>query len=56
VADAAVEYIEADLFAWQPARRYDFVFMSFWLSHVPAARFDGFFDTVARALAPGGTA
>jgi demethylmenaquinone methyltransferase/2-methoxy-6-polyprenyl-1,4-benzoquinol methylase len=56
VGDAAVEYVEADLFEWRPARRYDFVFMSFWLSHVPHARFDAFFDTVAAALAPGGTA
>jgi len=51
-----VEYVQADLFAWQPGERYDFVFMSFWLSHVPQARFDGFWDGVARMLAPGGTA
>jgi len=54
--DAPVEYVEADLFAWRPPRRYDFVFMSFWLSHVPAARFDAFFATVAEALEPGGIA
>ena len=54
--DPAIEYVEADLFAWRPAARYDFVFMSFWLSHVPADRFDAFWDTVAAALASGGTA
>jgi SAM-dependent methyltransferase len=51
-----VEYIEADLFAWQPQRRYDAVFFSFWLSHVPADRFDAFWAMVARALMPGGAA
>lgn len=51
-----VDYVQADLFEWQPAVRYDFVFMSFWLSHVPAVRFDPFWANVARMLAPGGTA
>jgi SAM-dependent methyltransferase len=51
-----VRYEIADLFAWQPAERYDFVFMSFWLSHVPDDRFDGFWQKVRASLAPGGTA
>ena len=49
-----VEYVCADLFRWQPARRYDFVFFGFWLSHVPAGAFIPFWSLVARALAPGG--
>ncbi|MBS0321858.1 MAG: class I SAM-dependent methyltransferase [Proteobacteria bacterium] len=49
-------YVEADLFAWEPEGTYDLVFMSFWLSHVPAARMDAFWATVRRALAPGGVA
>jgi demethylmenaquinone methyltransferase/2-methoxy-6-polyprenyl-1,4-benzoquinol methylase len=53
---ANVRYEQADLFAWQPAGRYDLVFMSFWLSHVPDERFDAFWRTVASALAEGGTA
>lgn len=53
---APVEYVQADLFAWRPQERYDLVFMSFWLSHVPAACFDAFWNGVARMLAPGGTA
>jgi len=53
---AAIDYVEADLFAWRPDARYDFVFMSFWLSHVPASAFDAFFAMVADALAPGGSA
>ena len=56
VASANVRYVEADLFAFAPERRYDCVFMSFWLSHVPHARFDGFWSMVRRALAPGGLA
>ena len=49
-----VDYVCADLFAWEPARRYDFVFFGFWLSHVPAGAFIPFWNLVARALAPGG--
>jgi demethylmenaquinone methyltransferase/2-methoxy-6-polyprenyl-1,4-benzoquinol methylase len=56
VADGNVRYIEADLFDWQPTARYDCVFMSFWLSHVPHARFERFWSMVRRALAPGGVA
>jgi ubiquinone/menaquinone biosynthesis C-methylase UbiE len=50
----AVRYEQADVFAWRPDRRYDVVFFSFWLSHVPPSRFDAFWETVAAALAPGG--
>jgi hypothetical protein len=30
--DLPVEFIEADVFAWQPPRRYDTVFFAFWLT------------------------
>jgi len=56
VAANHIEYVEADLFTWRPARRYDIVFFSFWLSHVPEERFASFWETVASALAPGGAA
>jgi SAM-dependent methyltransferase len=56
VAAANVRYVEADLFAFEPDRRYDCVFMSFWLSHVPRARFAAFWSMVRRALAPDGFA
>jgi SAM-dependent methyltransferase len=49
-----VEYVEADLFSWRPTERYDAVFFSFWLSHVPHDRFAPFWDGVAAALNPGG--
>ena len=53
---AEPRYEIADLFAWQPDERYDAVFFSFWLSHVPEDRFDAFWSTVAKALKPGGRA
>ena len=56
VAAANVDYIEADLFSWRPAERYDAVFFSFWLSHVPDDRFAAFWDVVASALVPAGAA
>jgi demethylmenaquinone methyltransferase/2-methoxy-6-polyprenyl-1,4-benzoquinol methylase len=56
VAGDNVAYVEADLFAWRPERRYDAVFFSFWLSHVPPDRFDAFWAMVGEALMPGGAA
>jgi len=49
-----VEYRQDDLFSWQPDRQYDLVFFSFWLSHVPPSKLDGFLDRVAAATRPGG--
>jgi demethylmenaquinone methyltransferase/2-methoxy-6-polyprenyl-1,4-benzoquinol methylase len=54
LGDAPVRYVEADLFDWQPARRYDVVFFSFWLSHVPPERFDAFWTLVRACLKPQG--
>jgi demethylmenaquinone methyltransferase/2-methoxy-6-polyprenyl-1,4-benzoquinol methylase len=53
---APIDYVLADLFDWQPRERYDLVFMSFWLSHVPEARLERFWHMVADALADGGSA
>jgi demethylmenaquinone methyltransferase/2-methoxy-6-polyprenyl-1,4-benzoquinol methylase len=47
-------YVEADLFAWEPSERFDVVFFSFWLSHVPPERFEDFWELVRRALRPQG--
>ena len=52
--DDRVEYVVADLFAWEPEAEFDLVFFSFWLSHVPEERFDSFWRTVRAALSPGG--
>jgi trans-aconitate methyltransferase len=50
---ANVTFVEADLFAWQPRAHHDLVFMSFWLSHVPADRFADFWATLADAVTDG---
>ena len=49
-----VRFIQADLFTWKPDRRYDVVFIGFWLSHVPAERFESFCSLVADCLKPEG--
>jgi len=51
---APVRFVEADLFTWEPDRRYDVVFIGFWLSHVPAERSESFWARVAAALVPRG--
>ncbi|HZC05665.1 MAG TPA: class I SAM-dependent methyltransferase [Ktedonobacterales bacterium] len=53
-ASARVDYQVADLFTWEPRRRYDLVFFSFWLSHVPPERFATFWALVRDCLAPEG--
>lgn len=49
-----VRYVQANIFEWQSDAVFDFVYFSFWLSHVPPTRFDEFWDLIARCLAPGG--
>lgn len=45
-----VRFVQADLFTWVPDRRYDVVFIGFWLSHVPLERFETFWTLVADCL------
>jgi demethylmenaquinone methyltransferase/2-methoxy-6-polyprenyl-1,4-benzoquinol methylase len=55
VGGDAVQYIQADLFTWQPpAQAFDVCFFSYWLSHVPVERFDAYWETVRAALRPRG--
>lgn len=49
-----VDWIVADVFSWRPPRRFDVVFFSFWLSHVPDQLFPPFWALVDGALAPDG--
>ncbi len=49
-----VRYVQADLFAWQPEERFDTIFFSFWLSHVPPERFDLFWSSLRDWLNPSG--
>ena len=50
VGGARVRFVQADLFTWVPDRRYDVVFIGFWLSHVPPERFESFWSLVADCL------
>lgn len=52
VGEERVRFVQADLFAWTPDRRYDVVFFSAWLSHVPLDRFDAFWSLIADCLRP----
>ena len=49
-----VHTIQADIFNWEPPRRYDNIYFGYWISHVPAARWNSFWDLVDRALVAGG--
>jgi len=51
-----VNYVVADLFDWQANSQYDVVFFSFWLSHVPRARFGEFWSLLRSCLTPTGRA
>jgi SAM-dependent methyltransferase len=50
----AVDYVVADVLAWEPPRTFDVCFFGFWLSHVPSGRFEAFWQLVDRALTPAG--
>ena len=54
VGDPSVRYVQADLFTWDQPERFDLIFAGFFLSHVPPARWNDFWQKVARWLAPGG--
>jgi demethylmenaquinone methyltransferase/2-methoxy-6-polyprenyl-1,4-benzoquinol methylase len=54
VQSRVVEYVLSDLFTWQPEARFDAVFFSFWLSHVPRNEFEVFWAKVAASLKPKG--
>lgn len=45
-----VDYRQLDLFSWEPDEEYDFVFFSFWLSHVPPTLLDSFLTKVYNSV------
>ena len=49
-----VKYKKLDLFEWEPEAEYDFVFLAFWLSHVPPQKLDDFLEKVGRSVKSGG--
>jgi len=51
-----VEYQRADVFEWKPpeGELYDAIFFGFFISHIPPALFEGFWNDLRSWLAPGG--
>jgi len=54
VQPANVSFEVADVFSWRSATRFDVIFFSAWLSHVPASRFGRFWQLLRGLLAGGG--
>lgn len=54
VTSANVRFEVADVFSWTTTDRFDVIFFSAWLSHVPMSRFDEFWASLRGRLAPGG--
>lgn len=50
VPAANVEFVIADVFAWDRRARFDVVFFSAWLSHVPDSRFEQFWQLLTGLL------
>jgi 2-polyprenyl-3-methyl-5-hydroxy-6-metoxy-1,4-benzoquinol methylase len=51
---ANVSFEVADVFSWDPGTRFDVIFFSAWLSHVPASRLGQFWQSLRGLLAAGG--
>jgi 2-polyprenyl-3-methyl-5-hydroxy-6-metoxy-1,4-benzoquinol methylase len=51
---ASVTFEVADVFSWDPGTRFDVIFFSAWLSHVPASRFGQFWQLLGGWLARNG--
>jgi demethylmenaquinone methyltransferase/2-methoxy-6-polyprenyl-1,4-benzoquinol methylase len=49
-----VRFEVADVFSWRTAARFDVIFFSAWLSHVPLSRFEEFWQLLRGLLADGG--
>jgi demethylmenaquinone methyltransferase/2-methoxy-6-polyprenyl-1,4-benzoquinol methylase len=54
VATGHVTFEVADVFAWSTPARFDVIFFSAWLSHVPRSRFTQFWQLLRGLLADGG--
>jgi demethylmenaquinone methyltransferase/2-methoxy-6-polyprenyl-1,4-benzoquinol methylase len=54
VSSTRVRFEVADVFSWTTAARFDVVFFSAWLSHVPMSLFDQFWLRLRRLLTEGG--
>lgn len=54
VRSGNVTFEIADVFSWTTADRFDVIFFSAWLSHVPTSRFEQFWRMLRRLLAEDG--
>jgi 2-polyprenyl-3-methyl-5-hydroxy-6-metoxy-1,4-benzoquinol methylase len=54
VASPDVTFEAADIFSFRPAGRFDTIFFSAWLSHVPRRRFDDFWGSLGSWLTADG--
>ena len=54
VRPARVTFEVADVFTWDPGARFDMIFFSAWLSHVPASRFGQFWQLLERLIVRNG--
>lgn len=54
VKAANVRFEVADVFSWEAATRFDTIFFAFWLSHVPASRFEQFWRQLRGLVAEHG--
>lgn len=54
VGSANVSFEVADVFSWTPGTRFDVIFFSAWLSHVPTDRFEQFWQLLRGLLAKDG--
>ncbi|MCU1656925.1 MAG: hypothetical protein JWO57_1581 [Pseudonocardiales bacterium] len=54
VTSAKVTFEVADVFSWTTSARFDVVFFSAWLSHVPMSRLEQFWQLLRRLLVGGG--
>ena len=52
--DAGIDFQVANAFQLRSENAFDFIFFGFWLSHVPASRFESFWSSLARSLRPKG--
>ena len=49
-----VRFEVGDIFSWETSTRFDVIFFSAWLSHVPMSRFEQFWQLLRTLLDPGG--
>ncbi len=54
VSGRHIFYKVVDIFQWESSDKFDFIFFGFWLSHIPPARFNDFWERVDRLLESGG--